>query len=386
MGYFMPGLGYQENHLPFAQAALGHRVHILTGDRYVPHPDYDTIYRPHLGPRHVGVGISRVGEVAIHRLAVPFESVRRQNPALTGLVALLHDLRPDVIHLHGVTPLVSLQVMASGLHRHAAIVCDHHLCAFNLEPWTPLKRAYYALFRLAVLPVLRGRVKAWLPISDDARQVLAARLGISGPTVTVNPLGVDCTAFHRSAEAGTNWRRRHGLSEGRPLVVHAGKIEPRKNVHLLVEAFCRTPLDASLAIVGGGPAAYLDSLRTLADSRVVFLPFQPHDELPGLYNAADLGVWPGDDTITIAEARGCGLPVVLTEASMWAGPAGDRMRRLVPRGDVDALAGDLAAFSPAAEDERQAIAADISARLSWQNIAAQSIAIYRSVLHDHRDD
>ena len=380
MGYFMPGLGYQENHLPFAQAAAGHRVHIVTGDRHIPHPDYNAIYGPQLGPRMVGPGVSRMGEVTLLRLPVAFESARRQNPALSGLVEAIADLKPDIIHLHGVTPLTSLQVMASTLHRHHAIVCDHHLCAFNMQPWTALKRAYYALFRLAVLPALSGRVKAWLPISDDAGRVLADCLGITGSNVTVNPLGVDCATFRRSPALGAEWRRRNGLPEGRPLIVHAGKLEPRKNVHVLVEAFRRCSLDATLAIAGGGSAEYLDALRAVADERVVFLPFQPHGELPGLYNAADLGVWPGDDSITIGEARGCGLPMVLTDGSMWVEPAGSRCRWLVGRGATSPLAAVLDRFSACSEDERQSIAKTVADTLSWTVVAGQSVDIYRRAM------
>ena len=44
---------------------------------------------------------------------------------------------------------------------------------------------------------------------------------------------------------------------------------------------------------------------------ILFLPFQNKSMLPYYYNAADIGVWPGQDSITIVEAIATGLPVII---------------------------------------------------------------------------
>ena len=177
--YYMPGLGYQENFLPFEQAKLGHEVHIITGNRFAPHPSYDTVYEPRMGPRFLDTGDKEERGVIVHRLAVPFELQRHNNPWIAGSISLLDQLTPDIIHLHGVTPWSSLRVIFSPSAKLHRIVVDHHLCKFNLVPFTVAKRIFYRAFRSICAKHAQRRVKAWLPINEDAKDVLDDVLGIS---------------------------------------------------------------------------------------------------------------------------------------------------------------------------------------------------------------
>jgi glycosyltransferase involved in cell wall biosynthesis len=382
-GYYAPGLGYQENMLPAAQAARGHDVHVVTADRFMPDPDYDRIYGTRLGPRIVGAGDSTDGDVRIHRLPVRFEIERRQNPLLKGSIGAIRKLAPDVIHLHGVTPMTTLAVLLSGLHREAAIVVDHHLCRFNMAPVTAAKRIYYGLFRNAVLPPLRRRVAAWLPINEDAAKVLHDWLGISGGDVEISRLGADIAGLRPDVEAGRAWRDAHGIPPAAPLVVHAGKLSARKEVLALIGAFADgAPADACLVIAGDGPRDYMSALRADADRTgrdIRFLPPRPHEELTGLFNAADCGVWPGDAAVTLIEGMACGMPVVIADPPGADYVAGDPHVRTVPRGDRRATAAAIAACLGAAagEEDRRRLAESVQTRLSWDVIADTLVDIYR---------
>src|ERR1700754_1072049 len=141
----MPGLGYQENHLPFAQAALGHDVHIVTADR--PVPDARLAATASEDAQHYRPGRSSHHGVTLHRLPVIFEISRRNNLCLRGLARTLDTIGPDVVHLHGVTPFTTLQVLLGPQRSRRAVLVDHHLCHFNLHPWTPVKRAWYWCWR-----------------------------------------------------------------------------------------------------------------------------------------------------------------------------------------------------------------------------------------------
>ena len=388
--YYIPGLGYQENFLPFEQAALGHKVHIVTGDRLAPHPSYETVYAPRVGPRLVGQGEQVERGVAIHRLRVGIELKRHNNPWIRGTVALLHQLKPDIVHLHGVTPWSSLRVIFSSAAKQYALVCDHHLCGFNLMPFTVSRRAYYSAFRRLLARPAQNRMKAWLPINEDAKRVLGNVLGIRGEGVHINRLGADIRRFKRDPMKGEGWRRLRGIPARGKLIVHAGRLEPRKALDTLISAFAAAfPRDDSaevqLAIVGDGEGGYLDNLKKQAESlqilsRVMFLGMLPHDDLPGLFNAADAGVWPGDPSITLVEAMGCGLPVVLPNDPGTEYAANCPGATSFPNDNIPALAETMVQSAETDDARRSEIAERFAQLLGWPSIAAQSVEIYRSVL------
>ena len=378
-GYYMPGYGYQENHLPFAQAALGHDVHIVTSDRHVPDARF-------AGAASDDSEIFRQGEcrergVTIHRLSVPFEIRQRQNPWLRGLLRSLDAIGPDVVHLHGVTPLASLIVLLAPARPGRILVVDHHLCRFNLNPWTPAKRAWYGLWRHLLLPPLRNRVAAFMPINEDARAVLAAKLGIAGARVRINRLGADLSQFRWDSALRDLWRRRLGIDAASRVLVHAGRLGPRKEIESLLQAFASVGSANDMLIVAGrGDDAYERRLRTLASGAaggVRFLPMQPAGDLAGLFNAADLAVWPGDGSVTLIQALGCGLPALIADDPGADYVAGCADAVVVPRGKPEVLARSIAAADGHSPERRVRIASFARQHFDWSSIAAESIATYR---------
>ena len=387
--YYIPGLGYQENFLPFEQGALGHNVHIITGNRLAPHPSYNTVYEPMVGPRKLECGTEVERNVTIHRLSVLIEIRRHNSPWIRGSVSLLNKLGPDIVHLHGVTPWTSLQIMFSPAAQRHRIVCDHHLCRFNLTPFTVAKRVYYAGFRLFGAPLAQRRVSSWMPINEDAEEVLGTVLGIKGENIVINRLGVDTAHFGRDRKSGLEWRHTHNISLNSTLIVHAGRLEPRKKTEDLLAAFAfmfteGDKIEKQLILVGDGDPNYIQMLKALAASLNIsdstkFLAMQPHDALPALFNAADIGVWPGDAAITLIEAMGCGLPIVLSAPPGLSYVGQCPGAYIWQDGDAAGLAKILTHLSFKKPD-REDIARNCAEQLSWQSIAVHSLNIYYDVI------
>ena len=389
MSYYIPGLGYQENFLPFEQAALNNDVHIITGNRLAPHPSYETVYEPTLGPRILKPGTLSEQGVTIHRMPVRFELERHNNPWIKGCNFLLENLAPDIVHLHGVTPWTSLQVMMSPAARQLRLICDHHLCHFNMLPFTTAKRVYYAGFRLLCAPMVQRRVKWWLPINEDAQEVLGAVLGINRKNMTINRLGVDTKRFQYDPASGVQWRRAHHIPLDTSIIVHAGRLEPRKKIEDLLAAFTQLVAadgksSVKLLLVGDGNPQYIEMLKALAASLNItdhtqFFPMQPHEVLPSLFNAADIGVWPGDVAVTMIEAMGCGLPVVLPARPGLAYVAHCPGAYILDEEDTKGLTKILTHLSSKKPDRKE-IAQICAKRLSWKSIATQSLEIYHDVI------
>lgn len=235
-------------------------------------------------------------------------------------------------------------------------------------------------------------VSAFLPVTPAAQHALIDTLGIPERKVIQVTLGVDVSAFAPNQE-GRMWARGQlGLSDSDRVILTAGKVAGDKRLEFLIDAFAhvrRAEVNVRLVIAGNGNSRYLQSLQRLTVERgvedsVLFTGFIPHDRLPGLYNSADVGVWPGAHSITVLEALATALPCVL--------PAAEPAYREVIESDA-CVTFQANSSSDLARCLRQLIVdrtlrTSISTRarrfaeerLSWNVVARRILALYESSL------
>ena len=208
--------------------------------------------------------------------------------------------------------------------------------------------------------------------------------------------GVDVRAFRPAADRAAA-RARLGLPPRGPLVGCFGRIRAQKGTGDFLAAMARA-LDGrpgTALIMGratGEHREYLAGLRRKAEAgplagRVLFAPEAPVAAMPGWYAALDLFVapqrWEGFG-LTPLEAMACGVPVVA--AAVGAFPdlvAEGETGRLVPAGDVEAMAGAVSALldDPAAlERMGRAARAHVEGRHAIEAEAEALEAVYRDLL------
>ena len=116
---------------------------------------------------------------------------------------------------------------------------------------------------------------------------------------------------------------------------------------------------------------------------MIFTGYVPEEELPLVYNAADLFVYPSlyeGFGLPILEAMACGVPVITSNLSSMPEVAGDA-GILVDPNDVNALAD---AMTRVLTDRvlRATLAAKGLARarsFSWERMAQETLAVYARV-------
>src|SRR5690242_17600122 len=89
-------MGYAENCLPKALAALGHEVHVVSANvqPYFDSPSYAATYEPFIGPPVVPTGEKELDGFVLHRL--PFGRLFGRL-RIRGLLAKLRAIGPDVV-------------------------------------------------------------------------------------------------------------------------------------------------------------------------------------------------------------------------------------------------------------------------------------------------
>lgn len=248
------------------------------------------------------------------RLAIPW----REKDAIREL----DDFDPQVVHIQ-----TEFTVGAMG----------RRYCRQRGIPILSTCHTFYEMYIHWYLPLLpqpaaKRVVRTWLKgvyAHDDAivtpsnhiRDVMSG-YGIERE-YTVIPTGVDERLFFPHSEQARHFRERlearHPEIAKGPLLAYVGRISHEKNLSLLAEAMSLVVKKAPsvhLILVGDSPHGtyFHEFFRSFGlEKNVVWTGYMPREELPVIYSAADLFVFPSitetQGLVTI-EAMLCGTPVV----------------------------------------------------------------------------
>lgn len=250
-------------------------------------------------------------------------------------------------------------------------------------------------FRAAVAASIRRAHMIHVP-SAAVRDDLMRQFPHSGESwVRVTPWGIGEQFSPSSApEADLHAKR---LKLPVPYILYLGTIEPRKNLLMLIEAF--------RALVHGGNATHhlvlagnrgwnVDNVYRLAESpelrgRVHFLGYVAESDLPWVYRAATLFVYPSlaeGFGFPPLEAMACGLPVIASRASSLVENLSGAAE-LVPVSDRVALSEALARLLGDENSRRHWIELGLrrAAEFRWEQTAKLVVECYRELATGRRE-
>jgi glycosyltransferase involved in cell wall biosynthesis len=176
-----------------------------------------------------------------------------------------------------------------------------------------------------------------------------------------------------------------------PYILYVGSLEKRKNLPRLLQAYARLRQDLpgwKLVIVGARKwksAPIFDTLSRLGlEPYVHFTGFVEEDDLPALYNGADLFCFPSlyeGFGLPVLEAMACGTPVVTSSTSSLPEVAGEAALLVDPY-DVEAIAAAMRRVlsDPELAQDLRARGLARAAQFTWERTARETIAVYERVL------
>ncbi len=349
----------------------GHRITIITtrhpdGLAETTAPAIRTLFLPHAADRAYAVRWWEESARAFARLhaADPVDIVWSQGIGAYGYLRLPARERPApcVAILHG-TPGGEWQTMrrlwsdsASGVYR----------------------RARFALRTLLFGRMFRAtarRADTVICVSPQLASDAVREFGIPESRIVIVPNGVDTDRFAPNDALRQAMRSRLGIAEGELALLTAGRLEQAKGHHFaltVAAALSAQGIAPRMLVAGSGPdEAWLRHRAAslgLAD-RIHWLGHVPHDDMPAVYNAADvvlmLSVHTETFAFAVAEPMACGRPVVASGVGGVVSLVahGDDGFLVPPRGVDEAtaisatLARDPAARARVGEAARQTILA-----------------------------
>lgn len=171
-------------------------------------------------------------------------------------------------------------------------------------------------------------------------------------------------------------------------IINVGTIEERKNVLLAVKSLTLLPEEISLVIVGR-PTPYADKVKKFVkehalEGRVKFLHSVPHEDLPAIYQMAEVCVYPSRYEgfgLPIIEAIQSGLPVVACTGSCLEEAGGNDTIYVKPD-DVFGMAEAIKKVLEGAPDREERIARSQQyvKRFEGNNVAQKVLDVYNKLL------
>ena len=314
--HYQDGLGYQDYYLGKEWEEMGHDVHFISSDWHFDYPDYDNTVKHIIGEKYVGCGtFLNEYNVPVHRL----KSITRK---YTGLIWLkgfekkITELKPELIISHGIFTWQSIRLLFIYRKLNCPIIFDDHT-TINLLRKGKLASIIFFSFRTLFAARFVKVAHKLVGVSETCIDVMRDSFGLTGKKVEMIPLGTDISIFKKSKILRDTCRHDLNIKENEILVVYTGKMYEDKKVHLIFEALNDESVTKNnkivILLVGDIAEAYKEKMNNsvkTSQHRAVLRKAVSINQLPAIYNAADIAVWPDHTTNSTIDASACGCAII----------------------------------------------------------------------------
>jgi glycosyltransferase involved in cell wall biosynthesis len=303
------------------------------------------------------------------------------------LPRLARELELDVVHVPSYRRMISRAPCA-------LVATIHDLAPFRLPGKYDWLRMFYGR---VVARWLAGRQDRIIAVSEFTAEDIATFFRTPRERIQVIRNGLDHGRFHPGDRAGAKRAVAASYGLNKPFLLYVARFEhPAKNHVRLIEAFERFRADTGRdweLVLGGsdwhGAEVIHRAIRSSpAAAAIRTLGFVGDGELPTLYRAADLFVFPSlfeGFGLPPAEAMACGCPVLSSPRGALGEVLGDAAIRLDPEniGEMAQRIAELAGDAPARQRLTD-LGFKQAALFDWGAAATATLEVYSAAIAQHR--
>ncbi|MFQ5822485.1 MAG: glycosyltransferase family 4 protein [bacterium] len=265
-----------------------------------------------------------------------------------------------------------------------SVLMIHDLTIFTVpESYNKIHRTYQRLYyKWAVY-----NADHIITVSESSRRDILRLFRLPEDRVTAIALGVGEECRVINDESLLARVRNHYRLPGH-FILNVGTIQPRKNLVRLVESFAqlRNELPHKLVIVGRqawrAEELFFAISKHKLEDHVIFLGMVPNEDLPVIYNLADIFVYPSlyeGFGLPVLEAMSCGTPTITSNNSSLAEVAGDAALLVDPK-DVESITEALRelALHPSHLNELRCKGLSRAKIFSWERTARETLNVFEN--------
>jgi glycosyltransferase involved in cell wall biosynthesis len=313
-------------------------------------------------------GVARCIEALLRQFETldhPFTEIRVYSPAaLPDDVQLPSMARSIVLHSRLPYSLWEQTILPKAHGRAGLLLCPSYVAPMFARSPTflihhgsyegyPKAFSWWVLNKARFIYALSAwRATCLSTVSAYSREDIVRYYRLPKSRINVIPEGVDTSIFRPCSdeELLTRWRKKTFGSDV-PYIAYVGKPTERRNLSALIRAYAKLKfekkIDHSLLIAGTalpGGSPFREVIRELGlQSEVTALEYIDHEEMPILYNAADVFIYPSSYEgfgMPVLEAMACGTPFITLDNTAFPEFAGG-IGLLLADAEVETLADGL---------------------------------------------
>lgn len=305
---YRDGFAYQENLLSQKHRELGFDVTVITSQLYV-----DENMQRQYGD--VDTYVNKYGvKVIVLPCTTHVNALRLFINESKGLYKSIEDEHPDILFVHNFMYKDVRQVLRyARRHRQVPVYVDCHLDYYNTS--------YKTLYGRFKAIITGRRARCLVPVTRQFWGTTPWRVDFMRDVYRLPAEKVDFllmgadenNIIHKNRhEVRTEVRERYGFPLDAFLLVTGGKLDRRKQQHLLLEAARRMVAENVYLLVFGTPSMEMKESFAMyaADKNIVQVGWVPSEDTYDLFLASDLAVFPGTHSVLWEEAVACSLPIM----------------------------------------------------------------------------
>jgi glycosyltransferase involved in cell wall biosynthesis len=229
-----------------------------------------------------------------------------------------------------------------------------------------------------------------ITISEFSKQDIIKHLEVDEANISVIPPAVDHELYFPKRSKAI--LEKYDINSDEKVILYVGAEEPRKNLPMLIDALwqLKTVSHINFKLIKVGKSNWHGNVRAKLmldikdrgmEDDVIFTGYVPESELPLLYNAADIFVFPSlyeGFGMPPLEAMACGTPTIVLNSSSLPEVVGDGA--VISKGDAFWLSADMEWLLKDECQERRAELIDKgitqAKKFTWESAAIKTKEVY----------